>query len=382
MKYRIFGRTKWRISALGFGMMRLPVIGGETARIDERVAMDMALHAVDRGVNYFDTAYPYHTADFSKGGASEPFLAKVLKQVDRDSLYIATKLPSWHVRSRKDMDRYLEEQLRRLDTESIDCYLLHALNTALWKKLTENGVFEFLESALRSGKIRYAGFSFHDRVELFKEIVDAYDWTFCQIQYNYFDTNYQAGRAGLEYAAAKDLAVVVMEPLRGGCLVQRLPDEAKDVLRKAAPERTPAEWALRWVWNHPEVSVVLSGMSDLDQMRENVALAETVSDAEWTEKDEKAVQETVRIIQDLQKVDCTSCGYCLPCPEGVDIPRNFSLYNDHFVFHDPAAKMRYRNFLVDSAKASNCADCGRCEEKCPQAIPIRRELKNIVDLFG
>lgn len=382
MKYRTFGKTDVQVSALGFGLMRLPIIGQDNSQIDENQAMEMALLAVENGVNYFDTAYPYHTADFTKGGSSEPFLGKVLKQTGRENIHVATKLPSWLIQSREDMDTFLDDQLARLDTDYIDFYLLHGLNQKYWPNLVKHDALEFLERALESGKIGYAGFSFHDDVKLFKEIVDAFDWTFCQIQYNYFDEDFQAGREGLEYAARKDLAVVVMEPLRGGSLAGRLPTEAERLLSEADSGRSAVEWALRWVWGHPEVSVVLSGMTHLDHVKENLALAENASESAWSEEDGEAIKNAVGIIKDLQRVSCTACGYCLPCPNGVNIPRNFALCNDHYVFNDPAAKARYNMFLSESEKASNCIQCGQCEEHCPQQIPIPEELEHVADLFG
>jgi predicted aldo/keto reductase-like oxidoreductase len=343
--------------------------------------MEMALYAINNGVNYFDTAYPYHTLDFSKGGSSEPFLGKVLQQTERKKVHIATKLPSWLIQSREDMDKYLDEQLERMDTDYIDFYLLHGLMRNYWENLVKHDVFEFLDSAIKSGKIRYAGFSFHDKLDLFKEIVDAYNWTFCQIQYNYFDEHFQAGRDGLEYAAQRDIAVVVMEPLRGGSLAGRLPSEAMQILDETVSGRSAVDWALRWVWKHPEVSVVLSGMSHLDHVKENLALAEDVSNVSWTDKESKAINEATRIIKDLQRVSCTACGYCSPCPQGVNIPRNFQLCNDHHVFHDPSAKMRYQMLLSEAEKASNCIQCCQCEEHCPQQIPIPEELEHVVELF-
>ena len=243
------------------------------------------------------------------------------------------------------------------------------------------GILEFLDSAIKSGKIHHAGFSFHDDLTLFKEIVDAYDWSLCQIQYNYFDVEYQAGKEGLEYAAERNIAVVAMEPLRGGLLVKDLPAETKRIFEETASERSAVEWALRWLWDQPGVSVVLSGMSQLDQMEENLDLAENVSEAPWTEKDENAVGQARNIINELQKVNCTTCGYCMPCPEGVDIPFNLALSNDHHIFKDQGAKFRYRLVLSESERASNCTQCGQCLEKCPQRIPIPEELEHVADLF-
>jgi predicted aldo/keto reductase-like oxidoreductase len=381
MKHRTFGKTGLQVSSLGFGCMRLPVIGKDNSRIDEQHAMRMVHHAIDHGINYFDTAYPYHGFDFSKGGASEPFLAKALKNGYREKVYLATKLPSWLVHSREDMDRLLNEQLERLDTGAIDFYLLHGLDITNWDKLLGFGVLEFLESALKSGKIRYAGFSFHDEVGLFRKIVDAYDWTFCQIQYNYLDEEFQAGREGLQYAASRGLAVVAMEPLRGGTLVNGLPPAARELLQNAAPDRSAVGWALQWLWNQPEVTVVLSGMSHMDQLQENLQLVDQLSRQGWEQKDGDALQMAVDIIRKMQRVNCTACSYCMPCPEGVNIPRNFSLYNDHYMLNDPAARLRYQRFLSDTAKASNCVQCGHCEPLCPQGIAIMEELENVNELF-
>lgn len=381
MKYRTFGKTGLQISALGFGCMRLPVIDKDRSQIDEEKAMELVHLAIDKGINYFDTAYPYHGKDFSSGGAGEPFLARALKKADREKIHIATKLPSWMIETREDMDRFLDEQLERLDTGYIDFYLLHALKRSLWEKLVRLGILEFFDSAIKSGKINHAGFSFHDDLTLFKEIVDAYDWSLCQIQYNYFDVDYQAGKEGLEYAAERNIAVVAMEPLRGGLLVKDLPAETKRIFEETASERSAVEWALRWLWDQPGVSVVLSGMSQLDQMEENLDLAENVSDAPWTEKDENAVGQARDIINELQQVNCTTCGYCMPCPEGVDIPFNLALSNDYHIFNDPSAKFRYKLVLSETERASNCVECGLCLEKCPQQIPIPDELEHVADLF-
>jgi len=382
MKLVEFGNTGIRVSPLGFGCMRFPVLENDNSRIDEAQAMEMVRYAIDRGVNYFDTAYPYHGYDFSKGGASEPFMAKALKDGYREKVNLATKLPSWLVESREDLDRFLDEQLERLETGIIDFYLLHSLDRNTWKKLHKLGVLEFLDSALETGKIRFAGFSYHDEIDLFKEIVDAYDWSFCQIQYNYMDEEYQAGTEGLKYAAAKGLAVIAMEPLRGGTLVKGLPPEARKAFERADQERTAVEWALQWLWKHPEVTVVLSGMSHMDHVKENLQLAASLPQKEWTARDEETIQLATRIISGKKKVDCTACEYCMPCPEGVHIPRNFTLFNDFHMLNDPAAKLRYQHLLSDEAKASNCIQCGQCEPLCPQGIPIMAELAHVDDLLS
>ena len=266
MLYRKMNRAAPELSILGFGCMRLPT--KEDGQIDEDHATKMLHYAIDHGVNYVDTAYPYHN------GESEPFVGRALAGGYRKKVNLATKLPSWLVTSRSDMDKYLDEQLARLKTDHIDFYLVHGLNTGFWENLSGLGITDFLTDALADGRIRHAGFSFHDNVALFKKIVDAYDWTFTQIQYNFMDEHYQAGTEGLRYAAKKGLGVVVMEPIRGGLLGRDIAG-VREIWQKAKTPRTPAGWALRWVWNHPEVTVVLSGMSDFEQVRQNVAIAET-----------------------------------------------------------------------------------------------------------
>lgn len=382
MRQISFGNTGLKVSALGFGCMRFPVKDRDNSIIDEEQAMEMVHYAIENGINYFDTAYPYHGYDFSKGGASEPFLALALKNGYREKVYLATKLPSWLVETRQDMDRFLNEQLERLETSHIDFYLLHSLDRNSWKKLYELGVLDFLDRAIASGKILYAGFSYHDQTEFFKEIVDAYDWTFCQIQYNYLDEDYQAGKEGLLYAAEKGLAVIAMEPLRGGTLVNGLPPAARELMKQAAPERTEAGWALNWLWKQAGLTMVLSGMSHLDHVKENLRLAGESGKQPWTDQDEAVLKKVLGIIRGRKMVDCTACSYCMPCPEGVNIPQNFALFNDYHMLQDPGAKLRYQRLLSETAKASNCIQCGLCEPQCPQNIPIRAELEHVDELLS
>lgn len=381
MLYRNFGKTNEQVSVLGFGCMRLPTIGSDPTNIDEEKAIPMIRYAIDAGVNYVDTAYPYHGTGFTHGGASEPFVAKALKDGYRKRVKLATKLPSWLIKSREDMDRYLNEQLDRLETDYIDFYLVHSLNVGTWPVLKEAGISDFLNQAMKDGRIKHAGFSFHDQVGLFKEIVDYYDWSFCQIQYNYLDEDYQAGKEGLKYAAAKGLGITIMEPLRGGNLAN-LPQAAHDILSQADINRTPAEWALRWVWNHPEVSVVLSGMTTMEQVVENVKVAEDALPLSLTVRELELVEGVKNLFQERIRVNCTACAYCMPCPEGIHIPNCFSMYNDHWVFDGtPAAKQRYKILSKLAAPASKCVECGKCESHCPQSIPIREQLKNVSALF-
>ncbi|MFZ5969901.1 MAG: aldo/keto reductase [Bacillota bacterium] len=385
MLYRKYGKTNEEVSVLGFGCMRFPVIDGDPTKIDEEKAIKMLRNAIDNGVNYVDTAYPYHGNGMGKGGASEPFVGKALKDGYRERVKLATKLPSWLLKTREDMDKYLNEQLERLQTDSIDFYLVHSINTSTWSTLKELGVGEFLDQAIKDGRIKHAGFSFHDRLDLFKEIVDYYDWSFCQIQYNYLDENFQAGKEGLEYAANKGLGIAIMEPLRGGNIVNSLPEAAKDVFNQADIKRSPAEWALRWVWNHPEVSVVLSGMTTMEHVTENIKVAEEAKANSLTEKEVEIIGQVKRIFKERIKVDCTGCGYCMPCPVGVNIPKNFTHYNDYHLFDNPNVKTRYKflyNFIFKPEEhASKCIACGKCEGHCPQSISIRKELETIKELF-
>ena len=379
MLYRNFGKTNEKVSALGFGCMRLPILpGGDQSKIDYDKAIKLVRYAIDEGVNYIDTAYPYHGTGMNKGGASELFVAKALKDGYREKVKLATKLPSWLIKTREDMDKYLNEQLERLETDSIDFYLIHALNVDTWATLKELGISEFLDSAIKDGRIKYAGFSFHDKLDLFKEIVDYYDWSFCQIQYNYLDEDFQAGTEGLEYAARKGLGITIMEPLRGGKLAANLPKEAIDAFSKSDIKRTPVDWALSWVWNHPEVSVILSGMGEMNQVIENIKTASEAKVNSLTQKELNTVSTVKTIIREKVKVNCTACEYCMPCPSGVNIPKCFTFYNNHSMF---GKEDGYKLFLDPKQKASNCIECGECETHCPQGIPIRKELKNVKALF-
>ncbi len=379
MLYRKFGKTHERVSILGFGCMRLPILpGGDPTKINEKLALELVHHAIDEGVNYIDTAYPYHGTGMDKAGQGEPFVAKALKNGYREKVKIATKLPSWLIRTREDMDKYLNEQLERLETDYIDFYMVHALNRQLWSTLKEAGITEFLNEAINDGRINHAGFSFHDTLDLFKEVVDSYEWSFCQIQYNYLDETFQAGKEGLEYAAKKGLGVVIMEPLRGGKLAGKLPEAVRNVFNQGDVNRAPADWALRWVWNHPEVSVVLSGMNTMDQVTENLVTAHEAEVNSLTAKEVGIIDQAKVIFKGKIKVDCTACGYCMPCPEGINIPTCFTMYNNHHMFGKEEAYSR----LAPQKNASNCVECGLCETHCPQGILIREELKNVKAIFS
>ncbi|MDD5219060.1 MAG: aldo/keto reductase [Candidatus Bipolaricaulis sp.] len=372
MQYRTFGRLDWRPSALGFGAMRLPILDGDPGKIDEALAARMIRTAVDHGVNYFDTAWPYHREQ------SERFLGRCLRGGDRRRVRIATKLPSPRVATPGDFDRFLDEQRRRLQTERIDFYLLHGLNKEHWAKLRGLGVLEWAERVRREGRIGEFGFSFHDDLATFREVVDAYDWGFCQIQYNYIDVEFQAGREGLRYAAKRGLAVVVMEPLRGGSLACPAPREVLALWDSAPRRRSQADWALQWVWNDPDVSLVLSGMSNLGQVEENLASADRSGVGSLSEDELSLVERVRNAYRALAPIPCTRCGYCQPCPHGVAIPRVFTLYNDAMAYGDLARLGRmYRNaaFVGPESRADQCVACGTCEAACPQQIRIVEWLR-------
>jgi len=379
MLYRKFGKTNEMVSILGFGCMRLPLLpGGDPSKIDEVLSTNLIRYAIDEGVNYIDTAYPYHGTGMGSSGQSEPFVGRVLKDGYREKVKIATKLPSWLIKTRADMDNILNEQLQRLQTDYIDFYLVHALNSTTWKNLKELGISEFLDQAIRDGRIKYAGFSFHDKQETFNEIVDWYDWSFCQIQYNYLDEEFQAGKKGLDYAAQKGLGLIIMEPLRGGKLATNLPTSVQDVFNHADKVRTPAEWALRWVWNHPEVSLLLSGMNSMAQVVENIKIAQNAEVNSFTEKENEVIEQAKNVFKQRIKVNCTGCGYCMPCPAGVNIPGCFTFYNN---FHMFGQEEMYLRLLQPGQRASNCIECGECETHCPQSIAIREELKGVKAIF-
>ena len=366
MDYRTFGKLDWKPSALGFGAMRLPVTDDEPGRIDEPEAARMIRYAIDHGVNYVDTAYPYHRQ------TSEVFLGRTLQDGYRERIKLATKMPSWLIEKPEDFDRYLNEQLARLQTEHVDFYLLHALNERHWPKLRDLGVLRWAEKAMATGRIGHLGFSFHDKYEVFQEIVDATDlWTLCQIQYNYMDVEEQAGTKGLKYAADKGLAVVIMEPIRGGRLSNNIPPSVQAIWDSSSIQRRPADWALQWVWNQPEVSLLLSGMSTMQHVEENLVSAGRSGPGTLTD-DELALYDRVREeYRALCPIPCTDCKYCLPCPSGVNIPRVFEIYNDLMMYGDEnRAQMVYSNFMKEDERANLCIECGECLEKCPQMIEI------------
>lgn len=366
-------KNKDELSILGFGCMRFPQKG---AGIDEPRAIAMIRTAIEEGVNYFDTAYFYH------GGKSESLLGEALSGGYREKVKVATKLPPFMVSKLEGAKKIFETQCTKLKTDYIDYYLLHMLtDKATLDRMIEIGVMDWLEQQKKEGIIRNIGFSFHGGKTDFEQIVTAYPWDFCQIQYNYLDENNQATKSGLQLAASLGIPVIVMEPLRGGKLVNNLPEQVIKAFHGYDQKRTPAEWALRWIWNHPEVSVILSGMSDEQQMSENIAIASDAR-ANSLSEEELAVFERVKTIMlEKTKVPCTACSYCMPCPHGVDIPGCFAAYNDKYLLNTKDNRWKYMQTLGVMSKkpsyASLCTECGKCERHCPQNISIRKELKQV-----
>ena len=357
------------LSILGFGCMRFPQKMG---RINMEETEKELLAAIHGGVNYFDTAYIYP--------GSEAALGEILEKNNlRDQVNIATKLPHYLIKSRDGMDKLFAEELRRLRTDHVDYYLMHMLNdTATWERLKALGIEEWIAEKKASGQVRQIGFSYHGNSEMFCKLVDAYDWDFCQIQYNYMDEHSQAGRKGLLHANAKGIPVIIMEPLRGGRLVNNLPAEVHKIFADHPTQRTPAQWAFRWLWNQPEVTVVLSGMNSMEMVSDNMQTASTVSVGELGAGEEAMLRSVVDAINSKMKVGCTGCGYCQPCPRGVDIPGTFAAYNRRYSDNKFTALKEYAMctaLRTNATTASNCIGCGKCEKHCPQGIPIREKLK-------
>lgn len=375
MKHRTLGASSIKVPALGFGCMRMPLLVGRKnskrrCAVDIPEAVRMMHSAFERGVNYFDSAWGYHM------GWSEPVLGKALAGLPRDKVMVTTKSPVWMAKKPADFGRLLSTQLRRLRTDYLDFYFLHALNAKSFERVRQLGVLDFLDRMVREGRIRHAGFSFHDGPAAFRPIVDAYDWTTCQIQYNIVDTHHQAGTAGLRYAAKKGLGVIVMEPLRGGDLAGRVAPPIKALWDTYPVRRTPAEWALRWLWHQPEVSMVLSGMSTMQQVKDNVRYANRSCIGAMSDDELALVTRVQRAYRKLRGIPCTGCAYCMPCPSGVAIPRNFALYNDWCMFPgSDQARLEYRTWMDAANRASACKECGKCVPRCPQQLPIPELLK-------
>ncbi len=364
-----------KLSILGYGCMRFTKTAGA---IDLEKAEKELIAAYEMGVNYYDTAYIY--------GGSEAAIGKIFeKNGIREKINIATKLPHYLMHSMESIEKCFQEELSRLRTDYIDYYLMHMLNDVkTWEKLVDMGILNWIREKKESGAIRQIGFSYHGNSDMFCQVVDAYDWDFCQIQYNYLDEHAQAGRKGLHHAAEKGIPVIIMEPLRGGKLVSNLPDKAKKLFEEYPKKYSPAEWAFRWLWNQPEVTCVLSGMNSMEMLEENVRVASECQIGEFTESDYDLLAQIVDAINSKMKVGCTGCGYCMPCPMNVDIPGAFAAYNVSAVDGKKEAwyeHLRSSIFRKDATSISNCIGCGKCEKHCPQGIQIREELQNAQKLL-
>jgi predicted aldo/keto reductase-like oxidoreductase len=375
MEYRTFAATGEKISLLGFGTMRLPVIEKNETAIDEGEAVAMIRYAIDNGVNYMDTAYMYH------GGYSEGVLGKALKNGYREKVFLADKMPIWMAKRAGGIEALFEDQFKRLDVDFIDFYLVHNLTESLWQKVKDDNLMPFLEEMKSRGRIGKIGFSFHDDFEVFKQIVDEYPWEFCQIQLNYMDTEFQAGVAGLKYAEEKGLPVIIMEPLKGGKLANFLPESVKALWDKAQTKRTPAEWALRWAADFPQVLTVLSGMSSMPEVKDNIKILSEASPGSLTCEEKELIKEAAEEYNRLIKADCTACKYCLPCTVEIDIPEVMEQYNQWHIYKAFRTSLRDYSFLPQGKRPVDCTDCKACEEQCPQHLPITDIMREMTDIF-
>lgn len=383
MLHRTFGKTGETVSSLGLGCMRLPMLPDAEAdmtKIDTEKAIELIRYAVDNGVTYLDTSYPYHGNDPAQPGESEPLVGKALRDGYRERVKLATKLPTWLVHTRQDMDRLLDHQLERLQTDHVDFYLVHNIQAPYWNRVKEAGLTNFLDSILKDGRVKHVGFSFHDTPDLFKDVMDTYDWSFFQHVYNYLDYRYQAGTEGIDLATSRNMGFVAMEPLLGGILVNDLPAEAVQAFENTGISRSLAEWALRWVWNDSRVSVLLSGMSSLEQVRENIRVAGEAEAGALTAVEQEVFARARAIVKSGNRIRCTECYRC-SCPVGVDIAANFTIYNYDNIFTIPAL-CHNLTMLGEEQRAAACTDCGQCDGQCPEGISIREELKTVAAYFA
>jgi len=370
MQYRLDKKSGNKLSALGLGCMRLP---GGFGRIDMQKSEALIMRAIEKGVNFFDTAYLYPGNEVALGTILE-------KTKTREKVFIGTKLPLYKCHSYEDFDKLFNQQLERLKTDYIDYYLMHSLSGLTnWNRLCVLGIEKWIAEKKAAGKIRQLGFSFHGEKEQFVKLIDAYDWDFCMIQYNYINVNYQAGRDGLKYAHSKDIPVIIMEPLLGGRLVNDLPPAAVNLLKQSGPKSTSASWALRWIWHQSESTVLLSGMSDMSQLDENLALAANSEPGCMTDDELKIIKKVADIFQKSYKIPCTGCNYCLPCPKGINIPDSFLAYNASYTIGRFAGITQYataRGGFSPTFSLFDCTKCGNCEKLCPQNIEI---IERIID---
>ncbi len=378
MQYRLIKKTGDEIFPLGFGAMRLPLKNG---KIDRQKAKELIYHAIDQGLNFIDTAYLY--------GDSETFLGEILQGEYKDKIKLSTKLPTINVRKYDDMEEILAEQLKRLQRDSIDYYFIHAVDLKAMNRLFKKDLAKFLKKAQSEGKIRHVGFSYHGPKEEFPSLIDAYDWDVVMVQYNYFDENIQASVEGIEYAASKDMGIFIMEPLKGGILAGKMPGEAEEIFKKANPNKSNAQWAMEWVLNNRNVTCVLSGMNSFEQLDENLEIAHKTTPLSMSFEDLETVELVKRVMRNSLKINCSTCGYCMPCPQGVNIPECMKIYNEKYLFNhkgfiNPSFMDYYQyvgGIMGSSGNAGKCNGCGRCLRKCPQKLDIVSELKKVKKEF-
>ena len=378
MQYRKIPKTGDEISSLGFGAMRLPLKNG---KIDRIKASKLIYHAIDNGVNFIDTAYLY--------GDSESFLGEILKGEYKEKVKICTKLPTINIRKYEDMEKILDEQLRRLQRDCIDYYLIHAVDLKAMNRLLKKDLLKFLNKAKNDGKINHIGFSYHGPKEEFPILVDGYDWDVVMVQYNYFDENVQASMEGIEYAASKGLGIFVMEPLKGGILAGKMPKEAEEIFKKANPDKSNAYWAMEWILNNRNITCVLSGMGDFNQLDENLEVADKTTPLSMTFEEMETVELVKRVMRNSLKINCSTCGYCMPCPQGVNIPECMKIYNEKYLFgHKGLINQSFVDYyqyvggiMGSSGNAGKCNGCGKCLRKCPQKLDIIEELKKVKKEF-
>lgn len=377
MQYRTMPNSDEKLSVLGYGCMRMPT-KGKKASIDFNEAKKQILYAIDNGVNYLDTAYPYHR------GASESFLGEhILKDGYREKVKVATKLPVFAINKTQKFDEIFFKQLEKLRIDYVDYYMLHAMVGSTWEKMKSLGIMEWMDEKRKQGRIKHMGFSYHGSYEDFLKVVDEYNWDFVQVQYNILDENLQAGIRGIEYAHSKGLGVIVMEPLKGGSLAGKVPKQVKEIYDSAEAERSAADWAMRWIYDNPAVTLILSGMNDMGHIKENIETASSSLPGTMSEEEREMMTKVKNKYLELMTVGCTGCGYCLPCPVGINIPEAFKNLNNYHIFKKQSAKLFHISFSgikTNDGKphyAGSCIECGECEKKCPQNIEIRRELKRV-----
>ena len=378
MQYRLIKKTGDEIFPLGFGAMRLPLKNGKN---DRQKAKELIYHAIDQGLNFIDTAYLY--------GDSETFLGEILQGEYKDKIKLSTKLPTINVRKYDDMEEILAEQLKRLQRDSIDYYFIHAVDLKAMNRLFKKDLAKFLKKAQSEGKIRHVGFSYHGPKEEFPSLIDAYDWDVVMVQYNYFDENIQASVEGIEDAASKDMGIFIMEPLKGGILAGKMPGEAEEIFKKANPNKSNAQWAMEWVLNNRNVTCVLSGMNSFEQLDENLEIAHKTTPLSMSFEDLETVELVKRVMRNSLKINCSTCGYCMPCPQGVNIPECMKIYNEKYLFNhkgfiNPSFMDYYQyvgGIMGSSGNAGKCNGCGRCLRKCPQKLDIVSELKKVKKEF-